>query len=198
MTIGLNLPPGYPTNPDGSAKLSPVAVAKALTVPCTTGGTIQVTRDIYWQPSTGPENGIITDCLLELTPLGWAAFGNDPTQCQLAQYGCESSIGLSGLQEITYPPSAPYGAGTSYDGMTYANLRSQAGKGMVDCFDGIVNAKIAARCVGGAMTPCPNPFAESTDAVSAQQANAWDLYYSSFTQPNPAAPPIWTPGPQET
>lgn len=207
MTYPLNLPTGYPTNPDGSPLLSPVATAGSGAIPCTTGGTISVTRDVYFTPAAGTSaTGVIREAMLELTPLGWAAFNNSAEGCVLSEYGAEAAPGLGGVQDFSPPPNAPYGiAGVQVASqMTYAQGRAAlaAATGVPgaisDMFDGTANAMIAARSVNGAMTPLPNISGELADAQTAQQATAWDLYYKGKPQQGVAGQPFaYVRSPQE-
>lgn len=184
------LPEGFPTNPDGSAKLSPLALAKALPITYTNGATGKITRELYFTPYDDTSGGEILDVLLELGPYGWTSFNNSPGLADLTKFGAEMDITGFGDQGFVFAP------GEGYGGKTYADVVRSGGRLVADLGSRVANTRIAARCVNGKLTPLAGM--ESDDNLQMQQRIAFDIYYTGFAQPDPNAPPAFTPSDRET
>lgn len=176
--------PNYATYPDGTPKPSGIALYKAQKVPCTTGGFINVTEEIYYVPANLATDGLdhVIYCLMEQTPFGWEAFNRDPVGCQIWNtYATLAPLGAAPLFTI------PGGGGAIG---TFDVVVAALGKQMIDGYDNLENATIAARFPngGGLITPPPNPLGEPQSYADAQGKLAWDIYYQGFGQPDPNKP----------
>lgn len=184
------LPQGWPANPDGTPILSPLAASKALDITYTNGAKGKITRDICFTPYNDTSGGEILDCLFELGPYGWTAFDGSPGLADLTTFGENEDVTGFGTQGFVFAP------GEGYGGATYADVVASGGAKVADYGSKIANARIAARCVNGKLTPFAGM--ETDASAAARQRIAWDIYYTTFAQPDPTQPPVFTPTAQET